>query len=156
MKCSKLKNPTNLTCLFHFVCRYIKHINMQPNLFIIAMLVVVQSFAASSIETSTPLTPDSPKIQLGSDQLLLIKNGILSLLGLAKLPNPVDRSEAAIPDTIKQLYDETMNDKPNSTMNILQANTARTFTHSGKCDSSNKKPQNTMYNVTKQMKKKSH
>lgn len=151
----KFDKSTNLTCLFHFIRRYRGHIKMQTNFYIIAILVVLQSFANSSIETSTPATPETPAIQISDEPKLSFQSGILPL-DLAKQPNPVDRSKIVAPDTPKQLYDEMMSGKPNNSMKILHttsANTVRSFTHSGKCSSSNKTPK---CNVTKKMKRLIH
>lgn len=122
--------------------RHYNFIKMQTSLHIIAIFLVLQPFAVAttpdaklSPETST----ESAKVRINAAEKALLENSILSLLGLSKRPKPIDRSKIVVPDTMKQLYDDLMNDDekrppnfPEPNYYTRKANTVRSFAHAGK------------------------
>lgn len=81
-------------------------------------------------EQKTTFKPDT-------DTLVKVQNTLLTAFGLKRPPRKVDRSKILIPETMKQMYAEIIDQDldsvtiPRPGLNTKTANTVRTFIHQG-------------------------
>lgn len=77
--------------------------------------------------------------KLDDETKVKVEKNLLSLFGMTKRPNPIDRKDIVIPESMKQLYAEMMGDELKESVNLPKpglltksANTVRSFIHEGK------------------------
>lgn len=80
----------------------------------------------------------SEKVTLDHDTQIKVEKNLLSIFGMTKRPNQIDRTKVVIPDAMKALYAEIMGEELRESVNLPKpglhtksANTVRSFTHEG-------------------------
>lgn len=76
---------------------------------------------------------------LDNETKIKVEKNLLTLFGMSKRPNPIDRSRIVIPEAMKALYSEIMGVELRESVNFPKpglltksANTVRSFLHEGK------------------------